>query len=167
MSTFDIRAAVAEIPISQDRYKFTFDLALAKKVRELRAEGDEEALADAEKALEAKTYVAEMVGVPKRRREDIYTKSLELFPGTRDFLGRVDEVTEYKRGNYVRTRIVSAGIVRILSPEGGVQDENLDEVIEYIHDEAPDQIFAGLEKKIQEINAADDEQDALNKSADF
>lgn len=167
MSTFDIRSAVAEIPAIQDTYRFTFDLALAKKVRELRGGDDEDALADAEEALDAKTYRAEMVSVPKRRREDIYTKAIELFPGTRDFLGRVDEVTEFKRGNYVRTRIVAAGIVRLLDPNGGVQDENLDEVIEYIHDNAPDQIFAGLEAKVQAMNAAEDEQSELNKSADF
>lgn len=167
MSTFDIRERIAEIPAENATYKFTFELALAKKVRELRAGNDEGALAKAEEELAAETYTAELVSVPKRRREDIYTKSLELFPGTRDFLGRVDEVTTFKRGNYVRTRIVAAGVVRIIDPNGAVQDENLDEVIEFIHDKAPDQIFSGLENKVQELNDSEDEQEILNKSADF
>lgn len=167
MSTFDIREAIAEIPAQRETYKFTFDLALAKKVRELRGGNDEEALADAEEALEAATYVVELVSSPKRRREDIYTDSIAKFPGVRDLMGRIDETTQFKRGRYVRTHLVAASIVKIVSPEGGVQDDGLEEAIEFIYDNAPDQIFTGIENKVQALNDAEDEQDALNKSADF
>ncbi len=167
MSTFDIRQAIAEIPSEAEDYRFTFDLKLARKVRELRAGDDEEALAAAEAELKSKTYTAEMMSVPRRRRDDIYEESIEKFPGNRDFLGRVDEKTNFQRGTYARIAIVAAAIKRIVSPDSGVQDENMFEVVEYIHDNAPDQIFEGLETKTKELNDTADEQEELNKSADF
>ena len=40
---WDIRHDIAEIPTKRDEVKFTFDLALAHKVKELRAGDDEKA----------------------------------------------------------------------------------------------------------------------------
>lgn len=166
-NTFDIREAIAEIPVEEATVDFTFDLKLAKRVKELRAGDDEAALIEAENALALKTYTAELMSVPKRRRHDIYEESLEKLPATRDFLGRVDEKTEFERGNFVRVSVVAAAIKRIVSPESGVIEENLFEAVKEIHDNAPEQIFNSIERKVQELNNAEDEQDALHKSADF
>lgn len=167
MSTFDLRERVAEVPSEQEEYKFTFEIALAEKVRKLRAGDDEQALADAEEELANNTYVAKMMSVPRRRRQDIYEESLEKFRADRDFLGRIDELTEFKRSNYLRIGIVAAAIVEFRDPKGNVQDDNLFDVVQFIHDKAPDQIFEGLESKSKELNAKADEQEELNKAADF
>lgn len=167
MSSFDLRQIAAEVPLAEGEVYFTFELALAKKVRELRAGEDEEALAAAEAELKAKTFKAELMSVPRRRREDIYEASLQEIKGDRDFLGRVTELTEFQRGNYVRKHMVAAALVRIVSPESGAQEDNLYEAVEYIHDKAPDQIFETLERKVKELNAIEDEQTELNKSTDF
>ena len=163
---WDIRHDIAEIPTKRDEVKFTFDLALAHKVKELRAGDDEKALAEAEKALEAKTYRAELVAVPRRQRQDIYEKSLEEYPSS-VLTGRPDEKTMFKRNNYVRVQLIAAGVVRIHRPTGEVQEEDILEAIQMIHDEAPDQIFETIENKVNELNEAQDEQDALHKDADF
>jgi len=169
---FDLRADVAEIPRKTDSHKFTFDLKLAKEVRELRAaeEIDDKLLSSKEAELAEKTYTAELASVPRRRREEIYEDSLDAFPAKPSFFGnQVDESTQFKRNNWVRIQLVAAAVQALVK---GASDRLEDrdgilDAIEFIHNEAPDQIFASLEEKVNEINAEEDEQDALNKSADF
>ena len=163
---FDIRNAIAEISTETDRVEFTFDLKLAAKVKRLRAGDDEQALSEAEAELEKKTYRATVGPVPRRRRQDIYEKSLEEFPSS-TFTGRPDEMTLFKRNNYVRVHVTEAAINEIIDPAGNVQKDAILEAIQMIHDQAPDQIFEVIERKVNELNDAEDAQDALRKDADF
>lgn len=169
---FDLRADVAEIPRETDATKFTFDLKLAKEVRELRAaeKVDEALLAQKEADLAAATYVAELASVPRRRREDIYEESVTAFPAKLSLIqNHVDEGTQLKRNSFVRIELVTAATQSIT--KGGV--DRLDDraairdAIQFIYEEAPDQIWDILETKVSEMNKLEDEQDALNKSADF
>jgi hypothetical protein len=172
---FDLRADLAEVPRADDNAYFTTNLALLAEVRKLRAadsaeEGYEERLAVKEAELKAATYTVEMVSVPRRRKEEIYEEALDKFQAKLSFIANhVDEKTQFQRGNWARIAIVAAGVQRIISPSGAVQDdpESIFPTIEYLHDEAPDYIFEILEKKSQELNAEEDKQDDLHKEADF
>ena len=167
---FDIRERIADLPVAQGiKVPFTFALKLAAEVRELRAavEPDEDLIAAKEKDLEAQTYYAEIMSVPRGRREEIYQESLDLYPAKPSFTGGVDEKTQFLRGNFVRVSIVSAAVIRLIDPSGDVQEENIFEAIKTIHDDAPDQIFEILERRVGEINKEQDEQEELAKSTDF
>lgn len=172
---FDIRAAVAEVPESESAEEtptvdFTFEIKLAKKLKDARAaaEPDEGAIAALEAQLEAATYVAELISVPRRRREDIYSEALDKFPAKPSVFGQ-DEKANFLRGNYVRLAVTAAGIKKITDPRGEVNDtpEAVWDTIEYINAEAPDQIFERIERAVQVLNDEEDAQDALHKSADF
>lgn len=168
---FDLRADVAEIPRKTTTVPFTLNLKLAREVKELRGaeELDEPLLAAKEAELEAATYTAALASVPRRRREEIYEDSLEKFqPKPSFFSGQVDEGTQFKRNIYVSIALVAAA-VQSLTKNGETLDdpEAIFQAIEFLHNEAPDQIFALLQAKVNEINNEEDEQDALHKSADF
>lgn len=167
---FDLRERIAELPVVQGvKVPFTFALALAREVKELRAapEPDEKLIAAKEKELEAQTYYAEMISVPRGRRHEIITESLDKFPAKASFTGAVDEQTQFHRGNYSRVSLVAAGVLRLIDPNGEVQEENIFEAIKVLHDEAPDQIFEVLERRGAELNKQQDEQEDLAKSTDF
>ena len=168
---FDIRADIAEIPRETEQVsEFTFEIALAKKVKDLRAapELDEAAIAEAETQLKAATYVAQIHSVPRGQREDIYAESLDKFPAKPSVFGQ-DEKANFLRGNFVRVAIVAAAIDKITNPKGEVNDteELILATVEYLHNEAPDQIFAKIERDVNALNEKEDAQDVLHKSADF
>jgi hypothetical protein len=168
--TFDLRHDLAEVPLEEDNAYFTLNMKLLREVRALRAKEDvdEDLLAAKEAELKAASYTAEMMWVPLRRREDIYEEALDLFVPKVSFIpNQVDEKTAFKRGNYVRIAIVAAGIKRLISPSGAVQEENIFDTIEYLHDKSPEEIFETLEAKGQEINEKGDIQSDLHKDADF
>jgi hypothetical protein len=182
--TFDLRADIAEIPYQGDgddnKAYFTMNFKLLDEVRTLRREhanadpalddlaGLERRLEAKEADLKASTYTVEMMAVPRRRREDIYEEALDKFPAKVSFIpNQVDPKIEFQRGNYARVQVVAAGVMRIVNPQGAVQEENLTETVQYLHDEAPDAIFEILEKKGAELNALGDAQEDLHKSADF
>lgn len=170
MSTFDIRDDIAEIPRVQEvEAPFTFAIALAHEVKELRAaaEPDEALIAAKEKELEAKTYKAMLVSVPRGRRQEIYEESLDKFVAKPSFTGAVDEKTQFLRGNYARIAVVASSVLRLVNPAGETQDEQIFEAIETIFNEAPDQVFETIERRVQEVNTEEDEQDELRKSTDF
>jgi hypothetical protein len=168
---FDLRADVAEVPRKQGFEHFTLNLKLAREVKELRAAEvvDEATLLAKEAELDASTYTVEFASVPRRRREDIYEESLEKFPPKPSlFANHVDEGTQFKRNNFVRIALVAAAAQAIEKNGERLDDPAaIFDAIEFLHNEAPDQVFARLETKVNEINAEEDEQDALNKSADF
>lgn len=168
---FDLRADVAEVPRATDTERFTLDLKLAREVKDLRAaaDPDEALIASKEAELEQKTYTVAFASVPRRRREDIYEESLDKFPAKPTlFAGHVDEGTQFKRNNFVRISLVAAA-VQSLSKNGEVLDDPaaIFDAVEFLHNEAPDQIFELLERKANDVNKQEDEQDALHKSADF
>lgn len=170
--SFDLRADVAELPRTSGYETFTLALKLAREVKDLRAaeKPDEPLIAQKEAQLQKETYRVELSSVPRRRREDIYEKSLEEFPAKPSlFSGQVDELTAFRRNNFVRIALIAAATTAI-SKGGGEPLEDPDAIydsIEFLHNEAPDQVFARIENKVNELNAEEDEQDALNKSADF
>jgi hypothetical protein len=168
---FDLRADVAEIPRSTDTVDFTLKLKLAREVKELRAaeELDEDLLKAKEAELAAATYTAALASVPRRQREDIYEESLEKFQAKPSlFRDQVDELTQFKRNNFVRIGVVAAA-VQSLTKNGETLDDPaaIYDAIQFLHDEAPDQVFTLLEAKTLKLNTEEDEQDALHKSADF
>lgn len=172
---FDIRAAVAEAPITesaeeQPTVSFTFEVKLAKKVKDLRAaaEPDEGAIAAAEAQLAEKTYVADLMSVPRGRREDIITEALDAHPAKPSVFGQ-DEKAQFLRGNYMRVAVVAAAIKKITDPNGEVLDteEQIKDAVQFIHDEAPDQVFETIERAVKVLNDDEDAQDVLHKSADF
>ena len=172
-AVFDLRNDIAEVPAKNDEAYFTLNMKLLEKVRALRAadsaeEGYEERLAAGEAELKAATYTVEMHSVPRRQREDLYEEAIEKFTPKLSFIvNQVDEKTEFQRGNFLRIAVVAAAITRIISPTGAVQEDNILDTIEFLHDKAPDEIFTILENKVRELNAAGDEQEDLHKSADF
>lgn len=172
---FDIRAAVADVPVTEQdeespTAEFTFEIKLAKRLKDLRAakDLDEGAIAAAEAQLKEKTYVADLISVPRGRREDIYADSLDKYPAKPSVFGQ-DEKANFLRGNYVRMAIVAAAVTKITDPQGEVLDtpEQIEDAIKFIHDEAPDQVFEVIERRVRELNDKEDAQDALHKSADF
>jgi hypothetical protein len=181
--TFDLRADLAEIPYEDpdddNNAYFSMNVKLVKEVRELRRQHllttDLDEIAELESKLKAKEadlkasrYTVEMMAVPRRRREDIYTEALDKFPSKPSFIpNHVDEKVEFQRQNFVRVQIVAAAVKRLINPKGAVQEENILETIQYLHDEAPDFAFDILEKKAQELNTKGDAQEDLHKGADF
>lgn len=173
---FDIRTAVAEIPQSETEYEkptvaFTFDLKLAHRLKELRAaeDLDEGAIAATEAQLAERTYVADLQSVPRRRRQDLVTEALDKYSARPSAFGQPDQKAEFLRGQFIRLETVIAAVKAVHAPDGNVNDteDSVRATIEYIHDEAPDQIFDVIERAVQELNDKEDEQDALQKTADF
>lgn len=168
---FDLRADVAEVPRKQDTEEFVLNLKLLREVKELRAaeKVDEDLLAQKEAELKSETYTVEFASLPRRRREDIYEESLEKYiPKPSLFANHVDEQTQFKRNSFVRVSLVAAAAQAIVKNGERLEDpEAIRDAIQFLHDEAPDHIFARLEAKVNEINRDEDEQDSLNKSADF
>ena len=167
---FDIISDVAEIPTEFETVPFTFEIKLARKVKELRAAEklDEAALATAEDELEKASYHAEIHWVPRGQREDIYADALDAISAKPTMFGQ-DEKAQFERGRYVRVHVIAAAISKITNPKGEVNDteETILATVQYIHDKAPDQIFATIERAVNKLNEDKDEQDALHKSADF
>jgi hypothetical protein len=170
--SFDLRADVAEVPRKEGSEQFTLKLKLAREIKELRAaqEPDEKLIAEKEAELARETYTVEFAAVPRRRREEIYQESLDKFQAKPSFFaGHVDEGTQFKRNNFVRIALVASAATSMRKGDGDplTDPDAIHDAIEFLHNDAPDQIFARLEKKVNEINAEEDEQDALNKSTDF
>lgn len=170
--TFDIRNEVAEIPAKGlTEVPFVINIGLAQEVKALRgqADVDEDVLLAKEKELDAATYVAYVTSLPRRQREDIYTRALTEFVPKPSLLNARDEKAEYLRGNFVQVQVVAAAIKKIESPTGGVQDEEaaILDTVQYLHDEAPDQVFEALKRAVDEANSIQDAQDALVRNTDF
>jgi hypothetical protein len=167
---FDIISEIAEIPTETETVPFTFEIKLARKVKELRAaeKPDEAAIAAAEAELDAKSYHAEIHAVPRGQREDIYAAALDAISAKPTMFGQ-DEKAQFERGRYVRVHVTAAAISSITNPKGEANDteETILATVQYIHDKAPDQIFAAIERAVNKLNDEKDEQDALHKSADF
>lgn len=166
---FDLREDVAGIPRATGTAPFTFNIKLAQEVKAMRAAADvdEELLADKEAELEAGSYTAHIESVTRERRQEIYEESLDKFVAKPDLMGRIDDKTQFLRGNFVRISVVSAAITKLVNPEGLEQDEDIEATVQFIHDKAPDQIFEAIERAIQKLNDEEDAQDELHKSADF
>ncbi len=167
---FDIISDVAEIPTETDTVPFTFEIKLARKLKALRAAEklDEDAIAAAEAELEKASYHAEIHSVPRGQREDIYAEALDAISAKPTMFGQ-DQKAEFDRGRYVRVHIIAAAISSITNPKGEVNDteETILATVQYIHDKAPDQVFAAIERGVNKLNDEQDEQDALHKTADF
>jgi hypothetical protein len=167
---FDIITEIAEIPTDVETVPFTFEIKLAHKVKQLRAaeDLDEAAVAEAEAELDKASYHAQIHSVPRGQREDIYAAALDAISAKPTMFGE-DEKAQFNRGRYVRVHVVAAAISSITNPKGEVNDteETILATVQTIHDKAPDQIFAALERAVNKLNEDKDEQDALHKTADF
>ena len=181
MTEFDIRNVLigrelpeGEVSIWADDHLLFERESLENELAGATAKADvkklEEAIAANAKALEESKLIVTIRGITPRASEDIISKALSELPIKRDVYSREDEHQMILRNRLIQKLSFAAHIVKIESPDGGVQvidDENRYSVAEAILKDGTSTAISTIDAAIGTVSRNFAEKLAEWQSPDF